>query len=48
MVLITIDDKVYKELQKFQNKNDIDYPSMKFIIDRVVREFLEEKKEGSK
>ena len=44
MALATIDDDVYVELQEYIGKYPLDYPTVKFFLDKVVRRELEKLK----
>ena len=44
MALATIDNDLYKELQEFVEKNSIDYPSVAFFLNQLVKKELEKSK----
>ena len=40
MVLVNMDNNLYKELKKFVDKNNIDYNSIKQFVDKACSEKL--------
>ena len=43
-----MDDGLYKELQDFVEKNNIDYPSVSFFLNQLVGRELEKAKRRAK
>ena len=40
MALATMDDELYKKVQQFTEKNDVDYPTASYFINQAVKEKL--------
>lgn len=41
MALATMDDELYRKLQEFVDNNSIDYPSVAFFLNQVVKKELD-------
>ena len=50
MALATIDDDIYKEIQRYVEEHSVEYPTIKFFLDKVTRKELDrlKKKEVGK
>lgn len=44
MVLVNMNDKLYKKISKFVDKNPIDYPTIKHFVGIAVKEKLKKEK----
>jgi len=41
MALATMDDELYKKVQQFVDKCEVDYPTASFFINQAVKEKLQ-------
>jgi len=47
--MININGDIYKELEKVKDTDSVEYPSMKNLVDKILKEYLQtngEKKNG--